>query len=319
MGSLFGGAPDIQKPKFKGAGTAALSLGMVPRKTKFEPKFRLTRTGDVLDLEEERQLFEDAGALGQGIAGLRSQLAPLRAPLLAGTAAARSGLQGLLGENAALRAQVQPGFGRLTQSLVESVRDREARSVGDLRSALTKRNILGSSFAEQEVRRTSLDFAQEEERARSEAFALEMAESRGLIDQASRLIEQGTALDFAELGAQLGLTQADAAIFSQQMVSLQQQQSILAQSVTRQLQELGFAANVAGQTQQIAAEINQANAAAAAQSAAGWGQLVGSVIGLGGTLGGASILAGAGGGAGGGAAGGGSSLSPLFAHGMVGG
>jgi hypothetical protein len=176
-------------------------------------------------------------------------------------------VQGLLG-------QVQPGFGRLTESLVQGVRDREAASVGNLRSALAKRNVLGASFAQRQLQRTSLDFAREEERVRSGAFEAELQATQGLIQEAGRLLQLDAGLIGAEataLGLQLGLTEAEAQIFGQEMTVLQQQQSLLAQTLNRQLQQLGIAGNISNQVQAIIADVSGQNAQFRAQSSADQG------------------------------------------------
>lgn len=301
MPGLFGGSPKIETStaKFKGAGTGSLQLRDLPFQERLErglaagttrkgfPRFFLDRTGPVFGLPQEQALQTNLAGLQSNVAGLRSSLAPLRSDaqslqslfpgLRASSAALGQQVQGLLG-------QVQPGFGRLTESLVEGVRQREAASVGNLRSALAKRNVLGSSFAQRELQRTGLDFQQEEDRVRSQAFAQELAASQGLIQQAGQLLELDASLigqEAQNLGFQLGLTQAESQIFAQELSVIQQQQSLLAQAVQRELQELGLTVGAASNTQQIVSQIGQSNAQLAAAHAAGQGQLAGSLVGLG--------------------------------------
>lgn len=108
------------------------------------------------------------------------------------------GLRGRSNEFAELRGEVRPGFGRLTQSRVDAIRNAGSRTVGNLRQELGRRRILGSSFAEREIASTEATFAQEEERARAEAGVQEIAltgeliqrEFAGAIEAAQALIGQ---------------------------------------------------------------------------------------------------------------------------------
>ena len=98
-----------------------------------------------------------------------------------GTLVRRPGTEGLIGQTRrigeileARRAEIRPGFGRLTEARVQAIRDRRAQAVGNLRESLTRRNVLGASFAQDAIARTELEFAQEEERARAQSFLEEL-------------------------------------------------------------------------------------------------------------------------------------------------
>lgn len=205
-----------------------------------------------------------------GVAGLRARLAPLQASAqsLQGLFPGYRQRAGALGQQVqGLLGQVQPGFGRLTESQVDALRQREARDAGNLRAALTQRNLNGSSFAQSVLQRTSLDFAREEERVRSEAFIQEMAVASGFVDQAAQLLSlegQFNAEEAANLGVQAGLTAQNAQIFAQELNNLQQQQALLAQSIQARLQELGVTGNIANGVQAMITDIFQQNAAFAA-------------------------------------------------------
>ena len=99
----------------------------------------------------------------------------------AGTLVRRPSTQNLIGQARRIgglletqREQIRPGFGRLTAAAVQTVRNRGSAAVGNLRESLSRRNILGASFAQDAITRTRLDFAQEEERVRAEAFVAEI-------------------------------------------------------------------------------------------------------------------------------------------------
>lgn len=93
-------------------------------------------------------------------------------------------MTGLAGRSRAfgtLLGRVSPGFGDLTRARVQAIRDAGSRTVGNLRSDLNQRRVLGSGFAQREIASTEAMFAQEEERARAEATVQELEMSRQLI------------------------------------------------------------------------------------------------------------------------------------------
>ena len=82
-----------------------------------------------------------------------------------------------------LRGRVAPGVGDLTQARVRGIRDTASRTVGNLREELSKRRVLGSSFAQREIASTEAMFGREEERARAEGALTEIALTQELIAQ----------------------------------------------------------------------------------------------------------------------------------------
>lgn len=136
------------------------------------------------------------------------------------------------GEFRGLREQVRPGFGRLTEARVNTIRDAGKRRVGSLRAELSKRRVLGSRFAEDQITSTELDFAREEETARAEAFLQELGVTAELINQEYGSIMEGLQTELGQLnfetsvGAQLAST-------SSQLIS----QNLMAQAESRQIQD----------------------------------------------------------------------------------
>lgn len=184
--------------------------------------------------------------------------------------------QGLVGDIAAtfpeqagqigqLRGLVTPGIGALTQSRLQGLGNRARSAIGNLRDNIARRRISGSSFANDALTRANLEFAQEEDKVRSESFLTELDLNNQLLEQEfnARRGEFETGLN--ELNFQ-----ADVASKLQSGTS-----QILAQN-----------AQFRAQMQQKASEFG-------AKSSAGFGQLFGNVIeGLGG--GGGGNLAGIG-------------------------
>lgn len=82
--------------------------------------------------------------------------------------------EGRAAEFRGLRDQVKPGFGELTRTRIEGLRAARRKSVGNLRSELQKRRVLGSNFARDEVASRELQFDREEDRVRAESFLGEL-------------------------------------------------------------------------------------------------------------------------------------------------
>ena len=218
------------------------------------------------------------GGLFNNIASTRGQLAGQQGRaggLFDETGRLRENLFELLGE-------VRPGFGRLSDSAREAIRNRFSQSVGNLRSALNKRGLQGSSFAINETRRAELDFAQEEERAVSEAIVTEIGLRRQIITDAGGLIQLDLATlqtQAVQVGLQLGLNDQEAGVFRDEMVNIQSQAALLGQRIARELQELGLAGNIINQQQAIVADLAKAQAQLTAQAAADSGALFGTIFG----------------------------------------
>ena len=134
-----------------------------------------------------------AGASGGGIGGFLNRVVnggSAGGPALSRTEGMNTALEGLMaglaGRSRAfgtLLGRVTPGFGDLTRARVQAIRDAGSRTVGNLRSDLNQRRVLGSGFAQREIASTEAMFAQEEERARAEATVQELEMSRQLIGE----------------------------------------------------------------------------------------------------------------------------------------
>lgn len=109
-----------------------------------------------------------------------------------------------------IRGEVRPGFGRLTDAAVDTIRDRSNVAVGNLRQQLGNRRVLGSSFAGDAEGRVRNEFAREETKARSEAIIGEIALTSQILDQESDLLQQEIQNEFSEL--QLAQNQTNAFI-----------------------------------------------------------------------------------------------------------
>lgn len=120
------------------------------------------------------------------------------------------------GELAALRGQVTPGFGRLTESRLAQVEDVRRRSIGNLRDNLARRRVLGSSFAGDALTRAEAEFGRESDRVTAESFLEELSLNNQLLNQEfeARRGEFQTFVDELNLQAEVG-TQLSSAASSQ--------------------------------------------------------------------------------------------------------
>lgn len=82
-----------------------------------------------------------------------------------------------------LRRNVTPGKGELTRTRVEGVRATGERTVGNLREELSKRRVLGSSFAQREVASAEAEVGRQEDVVRAESFLQELALSGNLLKE----------------------------------------------------------------------------------------------------------------------------------------
>lgn len=80
-----------------------------------------------------------------------------------------------------LRQDVRPGFGRLTASRLAELEDARRRRIGDVGQALSRRRILGSNFARDEISREELTFTKERDRITAESYLQELAASVDLV------------------------------------------------------------------------------------------------------------------------------------------
>jgi hypothetical protein len=155
--------------------------------------------------------------------------------------AAISNVQGALMGGADMlagqRGLVRPGFGALTEARVGSIDTARRRATGTLRDNLSRRRVLGSSFAADAMGRVESEFGRQEAEARAQSFLEELQMTTGLIEREAqyRTTAMTTALDNLNLEASLATqlaTGASAALL--QSASMQAQ---IAQMKSQQTQE----------------------------------------------------------------------------------
>ena len=99
-----------------------------------------------------------------------------------------------------LQGEVKPGFGRLTDTGVQAIRNRAASQVGNLRAQQAQRGLSGASFASDALNRLQRDYDEQENLFRGQAFQAEMEASTALIDRDLQLTQAQTQRELTELG-----------------------------------------------------------------------------------------------------------------------
>lgn len=147
-------------------------------------------------------------------------------------------------ETGDLRSKVTPGYNDLLTSQLGNINDSARSAIGNLRTNLQSRRILGSSFGQDTIGRTDAEFSKQ----RNETMATNYLSS---LDASNKL--------------------------------LQQQYQARTQAANTGLTELNLEANVAngliGNTNQILAQNAQTNAKLEAEAQAGQGKMLGTLFG----------------------------------------
>lgn len=99
---------------------------------------------------------------------------------------------------------VAPGFGKLTQSRVQAVRDAASRSIGDLRENLSRRRVLGSSFAQDTLARAGNEFGKTEADVRAQSFLEELDLTNKLIQQRGAVLSSAAEKQLSQLNLEFG-------------------------------------------------------------------------------------------------------------------
>lgn len=94
-----------------------------------------------------------------------------------------------------LLGRVRPGFGELTDARVTAIDRARERTASDLRGALGRRRLLGSSFAADALTRADKEFAEQEQLARAQSFLEELDLTARLIDQRTNLATRAAAVE----------------------------------------------------------------------------------------------------------------------------
>ena len=219
-----------------------------------------------------------AGAFRDRAAAIRGQIPKLQG-IRGELSALKPGLAGLRGDIRDLRGEVRPGFGRLTRSRVEELRGLRGRAVGNLREELSRRRVLGSSFAAREIGALESEFARQEDQIRAESFMQEMEATNQLIQQELGIF--GMEGDIASQEFAMAMQEAGLVDLSHQSLisafdsSIASAQAMLAQSNM----EANLAAGLSATASQLINQNLTAQAEAQAAHEAGAAEFLGTVIG----------------------------------------
>lgn len=150
------------------------------------PKDVIGGIGDLLGGGGGDIAFDPKGFTAGGLTGAVGPegVSITRSPEAAGILSSLSGQFGAQAESlGGLLSQVEPGFGRLTETAVSALEQRRRAAVGNLRENLARRRIGGSSFAAAAVGRTEAEFAKQESEIRAKSFLAELDAKTRLINQ----------------------------------------------------------------------------------------------------------------------------------------
>src|SRR6185437_1626185 len=82
-----------------------------------------------------------------------------------------------------LGAQFAPGFSNLRQSQLAQISSNRTSAIGDLRQNLQSRRVLGSSFAQDAINRTSAQYDQQQRDTIAQTYLQELQASQQIIQQ----------------------------------------------------------------------------------------------------------------------------------------
>lgn len=104
-----------------------------------------------------------------------------------------------------LRGRVSGAVGDVTRSRIDAIRRAGTRSVGNLREELSKRRVLGSSFAQREVGAREAEFAALESQEAAEGKLTELGLEAEFINQEFESAIQGVSQLLQQLNFESGL------------------------------------------------------------------------------------------------------------------
>ena len=99
-----------------------------------------------------------------------------------------------------LRTQMSPGFGPLSQQVGPQFAAQRNQAVGNLRSNLAQRGILGASFADNQIANAEAEFSLQESLARAGSFQREYEATIGVIQQQIEMQKTTISRELSELG-----------------------------------------------------------------------------------------------------------------------
>jgi hypothetical protein len=138
----------------------------------------------------------------------------------------QSALMGGADALAGQRGLVNPGFGALTEARVGALDSARRRATGTLRDNLSRRRVLGSSFAADAMGRVESEFGRQEAEVRAQSFLEELQLTTNLIERETqfRTNAMATALDSLNFEASLATQLATGATAAMQASASMQAQ-----------------------------------------------------------------------------------------------
>jgi len=157
----------------------------------------------------------------------------------------QSALMGGADALAGQRGLVNPGFGALTEARVGSLDTARRRATGTLRDNLSRRRVLGSSFAADAMGRVESEFGRQEAEVRAQSFLEELQLTTNLIERETqfRTNAMSVALDSLNFEASLATQLATGATAAMQ-ASASMQAQLAQMQIGQTLDVLGTGAGL---------------------------------------------------------------------------
>lgn len=121
-----------------------------------------------------------------------------------------------------LRESVTPGFSALRDARLGRVEANRSRSISNLSENLSRRRVLGSSFAQDALSRADAEFAQQQDEIESETFLQELSLSNNLINQEFEQSRAAFETSLNNLNFEAGIASGAVNTVNQQLGALSQ-------------------------------------------------------------------------------------------------
>ena len=154
--------------------------------------------------KQARQLAQDASRYG----AYETDFRDLARRYSSGFSPYQQQMQGLAGDVRSMRPLVAPGMSQLRDARLARVEDARQRSASTLKDSLARRNVMGSSFANQDLTNLDAEFGRLAADQAGQSFLEEMAMTQGLIDREAQMGINAAQMLEAQLGGEMKATGA---------------------------------------------------------------------------------------------------------------
>lgn len=158
-----------------------------------------TYTGDQYALTRGAPLTGAMTGLSRAFQGAGQDYRTLQRGFSSSMAGLTGKLAGIGSQYEMLRQQVSPAFGALTQAGLARLQSSREKAIGNLRENLSRRRVLGSSFAEDALSRAEAEYGMQEAQFAADAKLQEIMAQSGLLEKGQGTIAQQAQMDLANI------------------------------------------------------------------------------------------------------------------------